>query len=268
MSPGRDICAPSLSPAWVLALEAMLAIPGHAAVHFGVRIAEPDAPEDPRIRLIADELLQLGRLQQIKSIRNTIFPAAWAQRFPEPTDLAQHYREQYPSLRRFRKNKNGTYFGRLVAYPMGHGEKDEPFDQLADLITKLRRESRVSAGGARARNLSSRYEVNIWKPNDLPTGMGFPCMAHMSFHLVQGRLHLLAQYRNQFIIERAYGNYLGLAQLQSYIAAAVGLQPGELMVLATHASLDTHGKLNISAIRNAVEAARPHVPSESAEELE
>jgi hypothetical protein len=262
MSAARDICATNVSLAWIRAIEAMLAIPGHAAVHFGVRIGEPDAPEDPRIRLIADELVDLGRLQQIKSIRNTIFPAAWAQRFPEPTELAQHYREHYPSLRRFRKNKSGTYFGRFVAYPMGYGE-DEPFDQLEDLVNKLRRESKVSAGAARARNLSSRYEVNMWKPNDLPTGMGFPCMAHMSFHLVDGRLHLLAQYRNQFMIERAYGNYLGLAQLQNYIAAAVELQPGELMVLASHASLDTHGKLNVSAIRSAVEAAGSDVASET-----
>jgi Thymidylate synthase len=259
MNGSRDIYARNISVAWVQALEAMLAIPSHAAVHFSVRIAEPDAPEEPRIREIADELLALGRLQQVKSIRNTIFPAAWAERFPDPADLAAHYREYYPTLRRFPKNKVGTYFGRLVAYPMGRNDKEEPFDQLTDVVSKLRQESSISAGGSRARNLSSRYEVNIWKPNDLPTGMGFPCMAHMSFHLMDGRLHTLAQYRNQFLVERAYGNYLGLAQLQRYIAKAVGLDAGELMVLASHAKLDTHGKLNISAIREALEEARSHI---------
>jgi thymidylate synthase len=199
-------------------------------------------------------------LQEIKSVRNTIFPAVWAQRFPEPEELADHYREHYPTLRRFPKNRNGTYFGRLVAYPMGSSRDDGAFDQLTDLIKKLRAESSVKAGGKRARRLSSRYEVNIWKPGDLPTGMGFPCMAHMSFHLVNGALHLLAQYRNQYLIERAYGNYLGLAELQTYIAAAAGLTPGELMILASHASLDTHGKVGISAIRDALQRCPPGEP--------
>jgi Thymidylate synthase len=268
VSAGRDIYAPNVSVAWVRALEAMLAIPGHAAVHFSVRIADSGEGEVSGIRVIADKLLELGNLQRIKSIRSTIFPDVWARRLPEPVDLARHYREQYPTLRRFPKNKRGTYFGRLVAYPMGRAENEEPFDQLTDLVNKLRNESRVSKGATRARKLSSRYEVNIWMPGDLPTGMAFPCMAHMSFHLVGGRLHLVAHYRNQFLIERAYGNYLGLAQLQRYVSDAVELRPGELMVLAGHASLDTHGKLNVSAIRSAVEEARSHMPLEAGEDLE
>jgi thymidylate synthase len=260
MSTSRDVYAPTVSAAWVRAVEAMLAIPSHTAVHFAVRIAEPGAPEEAEIRAIADELLALEGLQRIKSIRNTIFPAAWAERFAEPQNLAQHYREKYPIIRRFPKNRDGTYFGRLVAYPMGLDKNEATFDQLTDLIGKLRQESTISVGATRARNLSSRYEINIWKPNDLPTGMGFPCMAHMSFHLVDGSLHMLAQYRNQFLIERGYGNYLGLAQLQSYIATAAGLNPGELMILASHAKLDTHGKLNITAIRRAIGQARAATP--------
>jgi hypothetical protein len=239
----------------------MLAIPSHKAVHFGVRIAEPAGPEDAGIRAIADELLALEGLQQIKSIRNTIFPAAWAERFAEPADLAQHYRDKYPIIRRFPKNRDGTYFGRLVAYPMSLDYAEEPFDQLTDVIGKLRQESTIGAGSTRARNLSSRYEINIWKPSDLPTGMGFPCMAHMSLHLVDGSLHMLAQYRNQYLIERGYGNYLGLAQLQRYIATAAGLSSGELMILASHAKLDTHGKLNMTAIRRAIARARAAAPA-------
>jgi hypothetical protein len=252
MSP-RDVEGQNLSHAWIRALEGMLTLPGHAAVNFNVRIS-PGTPEleDARIRCIADRLLRDAGLQSIKSIRNTIFPATWAGRLEEPSELAGFYREQYETIRRFPKNKAGTYFGRLVAYPMGRENHDEPFDQLTDLVDKLRAESRVRVGGKRARKLSSRYQINIWKPGDIPNGRGFPCMAHMAFHLVDGRLHLLAQYRNQYLIERAYGNYLGLAQLQRYVAKAVGLDAGELMVIAGHASIDTHGKVNVPTIRAAV----------------
>lgn len=40
------------------------------------------------------------------------------------------------------------------------------------------------------------------------------------------------------MISRAYGNYLGVAELQRYISAAAGVQVGELIVVAGHAELD------------------------------
>lgn len=260
----RDIEGANLSIAWIQALEAMLGLPGRSAVNFCVRVGA-DAPEleDARIRAIADRFLRDGGLQSVASIRNTIFPLAWARRIVEPSELAEFYREQYETIRRFPKNRAGTYFGRVVAYPMGRANHEDPFDQLTDLVDKLRAESAVKAGGRRARKLSSRYQINIWKPGDIPNGRGFPCLAHIAFHLVDGRLHLLAQYRNQYLIERAYGNYLGLAQLQQYVAAAVGLTAGELTVIAGHASLDTHGPVNIAAIRSAIAdvTADEHVDS-------
>jgi hypothetical protein len=48
----------------------------------------------------------------------------------------------------------------------------------------------------------------------------------------------MAHYRSQLMIERAYGNYLGLGQLLSYIAAQAGLRCGELTVTAGYAVLD------------------------------
>ena len=60
---------------------------------------------------------------------------------------------------------------------------------------------------------------------------------------------MLGQYRNQYLIERGYGNYLGLAQLQCYVARSVGLDPGELMILASHAILDRPTGVTIAGIR-------------------
>jgi hypothetical protein len=249
-----DIHAETISDAWVEAVASLLATPSHAAVHFGVRIARPAEPETAEVRAAADRLLARGRLQEITSVRSTIFPVSWADRFPEPEELAQHYREHYATIRRFQKNRTGTYFGRLVAYPVDGADEGATFDQLGDLVKKLRAETSVAHGRRRSRRLSSRYEVSIWKPGDLPTGMGFPCLAHLSFTMVEGALHLLAQYRNQYVIERAYGNYLGLAGLQAYIARSVGLASGELMILASHASLDTHAGIGVSAIRETLES--------------
>jgi hypothetical protein len=251
MTTDRDISAPNLSVAWIRALDAVRRMPKHAATHLVVRIEDPTV-EVPEIRLLADELLARGLVQPISSVRSTIFPASWARRYPEPDQLADHFRGQYETLRRFPKNRGGTYFGRMVAYPRGANEK--PFDQLNDIVGKLR-------GEARSRHMSSRYEINIWTPGDLPTGMGFPCMSHLSFHLDDGQLFVQAVYRNQYLVERAYGNYLGVAELQCYVAAATKLQPSELMIVAGHAKVDTPGAVNITAVRDTIARAAPYVQS-------
>jgi hypothetical protein len=242
----RFVEADNLSIAWVKAIELTRPLPKHSAMHLVVRIADP-TQEVPEIRALADQLLARGGVQPIDTVRNTIFPTVWAQRFPEPADLAEYYRDQYPTIRRVsKKNRRGTYFGRMVAYPDG----DTTIDQLSDRVAKLRMQR---AGSHR----SSMYEMNIWKPGDLPQGMGFPCMAFMSFHLDDDRLYLTAHYRNQFLIERAYGNYLGLAQLQCYVANAVGLTPAELMIVAGHATVDTRRQANVTAIKTLIADAQP-----------
>jgi hypothetical protein len=47
-----------------------------------------------------------------------------------------------------------------------------------------------------------------------------------------------AVYRNEYLIKRAYGNFIGLGQLQAYMAAAAGLEAGELLMTINHAELD------------------------------
>ena len=60
----------------------------------------------------------------------------------------------------------------------------------------------------------------------------------IAVQLGQGHLHQQAVYRNEYLVGRAYGNYLGLAQLQVYIASACGADVGELLVTVGHVELD------------------------------
>jgi thymidylate synthase len=138
----------------------------------------------------------------------------------------------------------------MTAYPRADGVP--PYDQLTETVEKLRQQR----GG---RSLSSQYEISIWRPGDLPRGMGFPCLAHLSLHRTDGQLHLTGYYRNQYLVERAYGNYLGLAGLQQYLATAAELALGELVVIAGHAEIDTHTGVGLRAIDTLIEAAQPYV---------
>jgi thymidylate synthase len=235
----RYIEAETFSVAWLHAVKQLYDTPGGKAVHLMLRIADP-TQEDPTIHAAAQGLIDDwndGRKPQdhkydILSTRNTLFPASWAARHPEPEELVDYYRARYERLRKHdSSNKYGTYFGRLVAYPRDDKHGDTA-DQLTELVRKLRKE-RMGRGPK-----SSRYEVNIFSERYDTNTMSFPCLAHLSFHLHEGHLHQQAVYRNEYLVGRAYGNYLGLAQLQRYIAEACKLDMGEFLVTVGHVELD------------------------------
>lgn len=233
----RYIAVDNLSLAWLHAVNQLHQTPGLKAVHLMLRIADPTS-EIPEIRGAAQELIcdwnqhhPTDEKYDIDSTRNTIFPASWAARHPEPADLASYYRARYKRLRSHPNNGYGTYFGRLVAYPR-NSKYDDTGDQLTTLVAKVRQELK------RAGPLSSRYELNVFSERYDTNIMSFPCLAHLSFHLHQGRLNQQAIYRNEYLVGRAYGNYLGLAQLQDYIARACGIEAGEFAVTIGHVELD------------------------------
>ena len=74
--------------------------------------------------------------------------------------------------------------------------------------------------------------------------IGFPCLSHVSFTLVGQKIHLTALYRNQDFVSRAYGNFVGLARLGTFIAREVGRELGEVLCVASHADagFSQHGK--------------------------
>ena len=100
--------------------------------------------------------------------------------------------------------------------------------------------------------------------------MGFPCLSHISVTLFQGRLELTAVYRNQHFITKAYGNYVGLADLQAFIAAEAGCPVGDLLCVATHADAEigSEGGLGRNALEHLAGRCRAAMasPDESATE--
>jgi hypothetical protein len=259
-----------VSEAWLNAVQVVDAAPERRLFHLVTSVSDP-VTEEPRVRAAADSLLRQLDLDPVDTVANTIFPAHLAAASSGPDELAERYRRIYPTVRRLHKNnRKGTYFGRIVAHPAAGGERD----QLADLIERLNTELRTRGPK------SARYEMNITGPgelaqpaNDCPADkfsdggpvhiyaagrdtspMGFPCMSFCSFQLDGDALHMVAHYRYQYLIQRGYGNYLGLGQLLGYVCAVVGLRPGQLTIIAGVASVDSAARYRITRL---VESARP-----------
>ena len=243
----------SVSSAWLAVCRAMDG-GSPAAYHTVVRIEDPLA-EDPAVRAAVDGILATARLQSVRTVANTIFPAAVAAGSQGHLDLARRYAEMLPSVRRLSgANIHGTYFGRLVAYPGPGG----PVNQLGAIITRLR--SETAKVGTGTGPMTAAYEAVFAAPGDngsVEPGCavalhaevrvpgqdnrvrGFPCLSHCSFQLDRsGTLHAMAHYRSHLMTERAYGNYLGLGRLLGYVAGQAGLRTGQLTVTAGYAVLD------------------------------
>ncbi len=246
---GRGIAA-----AWISAVKKLDQMPDRRAFHTVVRIGDP-LRDDPHTHAGLDRALEWLGLQPVETVANTIFPADLAARSRDHTHLSNRYRAMYDTVRKLSpKNKWGTYFGRLIAYPSSGYE--DGFDQLAAVISWLRMESSYIGGK------TARYETMLAHPLDtvgdepgLPTAatcsvsvqqpgtdtgaMATPCLSHLSFQLDRaGVVHALASYRSHYMTERAYGNYLGLGRLLGYVSAEGGLRPGILTVVAGYAQIE------------------------------
>lgn len=224
---GILLSASDCSRGWLSAVLHLLQC-GKDCLNLVTEIENPTV-EHAGIRQLVDQFLEAMGKKPIDEVANTIFPESLYFPARGRDSLYQNYEIAWPLIRLFPANKSGTYFYRMIHW----GNPETPMNQLESTINKLRE---AQTWGKAYR---SRYEVSIYRPEtDRRKLMAFPCLSHLSFKLYGGRLHLTAVYRNQFYIERAYGNFIGLGHLMEFIARESESTIGPLTCIATHAELD------------------------------
>lgn len=270
---GELLRGENISSAWLSAIEYLL---DHerTAVNLCIQIIEP-MKEDLGIRRTLDTYLRLHKdqPQPIETVSNTIFPQAFYR--PHLGEGArQHFYDLQDEVkevvRRHKNNKSGTYIARLTNWPGSVAG----INQLEETVLKLKRElSRsnpfssiyeISLGSPRKSKTNGHdvgtikqekefdssnqdneseedaepLEMNIYSPGKDKRIMAFPCLSHISLTLEKRHLHMTAVYRNQFFVQKAYGNYLGLSRLLQFLSLESGCEPGEILCVATHAYAD------------------------------
>lgn len=246
--------ADDLAAGWLHTTLWLAAQPQRKAFHTVTRIADASEDGNVRIHRAATDLLADVHLPGVATVANTIFPAAMAAQTPDITALAARYQRVFPELKRLdRDNRNGTYFLRLVAYPGATG----PVNQLERIIAALNLELKTD-GPKRARYEAAveapatiepvAVGAPVFEPTQDTSPMGFPCLSFLSFQHDRSSLHAVAHYRSQWLLQRGLGNYLGIAQLQRYLAGQTGLAAGHLTVVVGHAHADHLRQDRIAAL--------------------
>jgi thymidylate synthase len=192
--------------------------------------------------------LRSNKPYAVQSTSNTIFPESL---YREHGDDRQEFYTQYRRLfhrKLKRHNPHGTYFQRMIDYGIDVKTEGIGKNQIEDLI--------CSYTGARTKPVrrASLLQVGILDPcKDLRNQpqRGFPCLQQVAFSPVGDELTVTAFYATQEIFERAYGNFLGLWRLGSFVAAALDLRLARLVCVAAkgkpHGDKTSKGRLQALA---------------------
>lgn len=238
----------NVSSAWLAAVSHLLGEPTADCSNLAVAIRNPTLEVGGirrELEAFREEALREGRKvpPAVDSVAGTIFPAAFyrtSARDPE-AHLYEMERKIRHVVRKHPQNRHGTYFERLVAYPVAD---EREFNQLHHVLERLR--SAVRNG----RRKGNQFELSLFHPERDPYPVGFPCLSHVSVTLRAGVLDATAIYRNQYYVERAYGNFIGLGNLLRFLATESGFATGELLCVASHAELElsSYGKGRVKSL--------------------
>lgn len=188
----------------------------------------------------------------INTVAATIFPQGVYARHSPPA-----FYDQFKSLmaRGQKPHTWGTYAMRLMHRVSPTGDELNP---LQDVVAKLHR---ATHGGKRVK---SNYEVGVHGcyadqdgdagANEVPISdpfkdtrdRGIPCLSHLTFKLLDDRVHLTAIYRTHFYCQRALGNLKGLAQLLNFVGKEANIEVGTLTCISTLARLDLENWSSVS----------------------
>jgi hypothetical protein len=217
--------------------------------------ADGEPSEDIGVRNALDDVLAAEEGVNIEDAAYTIFPLRlWQMAKGDRKRLFQMYRDWaspgYKEMNR-RLNGRGLYFERLVKF--GSGPEDG--NQLEWILSQYQKSPTIRR---------SMLQASIFDParDHLPqVQLGFPCLQHVSFLPGTDGLAMNAFYATQQLLFRAYGNFLGLAQLGAFMAHEMRMPFVQLNVTAGVEKLEGIAKTSPKLAKLTV-AARKCVAAE------
>ncbi len=224
----------SLAEAWLLAAEHLLDMPQWFDTTIVLHIDRPARirSADRTIAKTLDNFLVSHGSHCHHTVAETIFPGyEYVRRgsdgvFKYPDEIFPHISE-HPDSRWW-----GTYAQQLLRRVDHEGNLYNP---LESMIGKMRQKNPVKA----SYETSLAFDIATYDDEEhRGSRLGGPCLSHLSFKLIASQVHLTALYRSHYYIHRAYGNLLGLARLQSFVATQVGAEVGPLVCHSTMAQLE------------------------------
>lgn len=216
-------------------------------------------PEDQHVRRELDDLLRTKLMRSVEDVAFTIFPQRlWQVARGDRALLFKFYRDAFPRYQAMnpKDNNRGLYFERLISF--GSGPKEG--NQLEWILSQF---------GGRKGVRRSMFQASVFDParDHVATAqLQFPCMQHVSFEPTDEGLVVTAFYATQQLFVKAYGNYLGIAQLGAFMAHEMKMKLIRMNVIIGVAKLEKIPKTG-AALKPLLAAARACVAAQSEDAL-
>lgn len=243
---------PDLSRAWA---KAVLHVLEHAGPEISPLILSVSgfddrgvAVETLAVRDALDALLLSKGMRSVDDVAFTIFPQRlWQVAQGDRAALFRFYRDAFPRYQAMnpRDNRRGLYFERLVSYGRGPCEGN----QLEWILSQFNGREGVRR---------SMFQASVFDPardHVADAQLQFPCMQHISFEPTKEGLVVNAFYATQQLFVKAYGNYLGIAQLGAFMAHEMKMKLSRVNVIVGVAKFERISKSD-PALAQLVAAAR------------
>jgi len=221
------VAGANLSEAWARAFLRVAETPKRELAPLIVTITTPfGVQERPDIRAVVDEALAEAGESSVDTVAGTIFPKSLWNRTQPRAALYDRYVRIWPRIKKVPQNRRGTYFQRFTSFG------DQGLNQLEEVL-RTWEEARTAGRGHRR----SALQLAVLDPTvdlvHLPR-LGFPCLHQVSIVPgADGCLTLAGYYATQTMFEKAYGNYLGLAQLGAFVSHELQMPLASITCIAS-----------------------------------
>jgi hypothetical protein len=223
------------------------------------------ASEDPAVRHALDHLLKRKNRPTVEDVAFAIFPQrVWEMSRRDRARLFALYRATFKRWQAMNKKANGRglYFERMVMYGRGPCAGN----QLEWILSQFHARMGVR------RSMLQATTFDPGRDHVASAQLGFPCLQQVSFEPTAAGLVVNAFYATQQIFDKAYGNYLGLAQLGAFMGHEMDMCLARLNVMVGVAKLEriTKSDPDFAPLVAAAEAlvscpvaspARPELPA-------
>lgn len=216
------IAESNVSKAWSRAFQHAFANPhdaGPIAVSFRLA-ASGEIDEDATLRRAMDQALKAADKVSVQENAAMLFPSRTWQctKAQGRAGFYDHYKKDvYPRIKARVKGKfHGTYFERMIGFG---GSKN----QLEHIIEFWERRAKKNLRPRPSALLAACFDPQ--RDHTFEPLRGFPCLQQVSFAYDRSGkgLAVSAYYPCQYVFDRGYGNYLGLAHLGKFVADALQL---------------------------------------------
>jgi hypothetical protein len=196
---------------------------------------------DAAIHQHVNRFLEAHHAEPLATVATTIFPGS-EYLHGGADEVFKEFPEVLPRIR----GRWDGYAGRMLSRSIEQkdGSKISPLERLVE---------KMKTQASKAGPMRSVYDISTDDPHDPLFDLAIyqaeqdasaihpPCLMHLTFKLVTKQVYLTALYRTHFYVEKALGNLIGLAQLQSFVADQLGdgFEAGPLICHSSYALFDS-----------------------------